>query len=129
MNEVKVSQSLANAVTGSASSTVSGGRRTEVAEAGKTLPPQKDSTADIKDASAAVDGEAIDQAVTVLNNFVQNEQRDLLFSVDDGSGDMVVKVVDRHSGELVRQIPSQVVLDLAEKARLNEPLQLINMHG
>lgn len=129
MNEVRLSPSVASTVTGTASSAGSGDRRKEVADAGKVLPPQPAKVEEAKIAEAAVADEAVSQAVAELNNFVQNEQRDLLFSVDDGSGDMVVRVVDRESGELIRQIPNQVVLDLAERARMNEPLQLINMHG
>ncbi|MEE3516474.1 flagellar protein FlaG, partial [Pseudomonas aeruginosa] len=39
-------------------------------------------------------------------------------SIDDSSGQVVVKVIDGDSGEVVRQIPSEEVLKLA--ARLDD---------
>jgi flagellar protein FlaG len=52
-------------------------------------------------------------AVSKLNDFVQNIQRDLQFSIDEKSGEMVVKVVDTHSQKVIRQIPSEDALKLA----------------
>lgn len=73
--------------------------------------------------------ENIDQAVTQMNEYFQNEQRDLQFSIDDGTGSTVVKVLDRQSGETIRQIPNEVFLTLAEQALKEEPLRLINTYG
>lgn len=55
----------------------------------------------------------LDQAVDKLNDFVQNLQRDLQFSVDEKSGEMVVKVIDTTSQKVIRQIPSEDALKLA----------------
>jgi flagellar protein FlaG len=55
----------------------------------------------------------LDQAVIKLNDFVQNLQRDLQFSVDEKSGEMVVKVIDTTSQKVIRQIPSEDALKLA----------------
>jgi flagellar protein FlaG len=55
----------------------------------------------------------LDQAVDKLNDFVQNLQRDLQFSVDEKSGEMVVKVIDTASQKIIRQIPSEDALKLA----------------
>jgi flagellar protein FlaG len=41
---------------------------------------------------------------------MQNLNRSLQFSVDDESGDTVIKVVDSETEELVRQIPSEEIL-------------------
>ncbi len=54
-------------------------------------------------------------AVTDLQSRMQNVQRDLNFSVDDSTGEVVVKVIDGESGKVVRQIPSEEVLKLAEQ--------------
>jgi flagellar protein FlaG len=54
---------------------------------------------------------------------VQSIQRDLSFSVDDSTGDVVVKVVDGDSGKVVRQIPSEEILRLTE--RLDEMRSLM----
>jgi flagellar protein FlaG len=57
----------------------------------------------------------LDNALADLQSRVQNVQRDLDFSVDDSTGDVVVKVVDRESGKVVRQFPSEEVLKLTEQ--------------
>ena len=53
------------------------------------------------------------QAVSQLNDFVQNMQRDLQFSIDKESGTMVVKVIDAKSEKVIRQMPSEETLRLA----------------
>ncbi len=57
-------------------------------------------------------------AVSDIQSFVQSVKRNLNFSIDDSSGQVVVKVIDGDSGEVVRQIPSEEVLKLA--ARLDD---------
>lgn len=59
-------------------------------------------------------GEPIEEAVTSIQNFVQTIRRDLNFSLDDSSGRVVVKVTDSASGEVIRQLPSEEALRLAE---------------
>ena len=54
---------------------------------------------------------------------VQSIQRDLNFSVDDSTGDVVVQVIDGDSGKVVRQIPSEEILRLTE--RLDEMRSLL----
>jgi uncharacterized FlaG/YvyC family protein len=48
---------------------------------------------------------------------------DLNFSVHEGSGQLLVKVIDAATGEVIREIPPSEILDLA--ARLNEMIGLI----
>lgn len=77
-------------------------------------------------AAAVVDEEGstpIEEAVTSIQNFVQNIRRDLNFSLDDSSGRVVVKVTDSVSGEVIRQLPSEEALRLAE--RLDEARSLL----
>jgi len=52
-------------------------------------------------------------AVDKLNSEVQNLNRDLEFSLDKDSGELVVKVVDAKTRELISQIPRQEALQLA----------------
>lgn len=69
-------------------------------------------------AAAKPDEEArgeLNEAVTELQSRLQNVQRDLNFSVDDSTGEVVVKVIDGESGKVVRQIPSEEVLKLAQQ--------------
>lgn len=48
---------------------------------------------------------------------------DLQFSVHEGSGQLLVKVMDAATGELIREIPPSELLDLA--AKLDEMIGLI----
>jgi flagellar protein FlaG len=59
--------------------------------------------------------EGLDSAVASISSFVQGVQRSLDFSVDDTSGEVVVKVTDRESGEVIRQLPSEEALRLSEQ--------------
>lgn len=61
--------------------------------------------------------DAIESAVTQINEFVQTSSRQLNFSIDDGSNKQVVKVTDSESGEIIRQIPSEEVLKLSERLK------------
>ena len=71
--------------------------------------------------------EELNQAVSQLNDFVQNVQRDLQFEVDNEMGQTIVKVVDQSTQEVIRQIPDEVALRLAEKFQQDEPLTLFNI--
>ncbi|PRA55787.1 MULTISPECIES: flagellar protein FlaG [Pseudomonas] len=57
---------------------------------------------------------ALEKAVTDIREFVQASQRNLDFSIDDTTGQVVVKVIATDSGEVIRQIPSETALKLAQ---------------
>lgn len=57
---------------------------------------------------------ALEKAVTDIREFVQASQRNLDFSIDDSTGRVVVKVIATDSGEVIRQIPSETALKLAQ---------------
>ena len=67
-------------------------------------------TADSRPARQAGLGEAVAR----LQDHVQTLHRELHFRVDEATGQTVVRVVDTDTGELVRQMPSQDVLDLLQ---------------
>ncbi|AHI29153.1 flagellar protein FlaG [Marinobacter similis] len=69
----------------------------------------------------------LNDAVSQLNDFVQNVQRDLQFEVDNEMGQTIVKVVDQSTQEVIRQIPDEVAMRLAEKLQQDEPLTLFNI--
>lgn len=58
--------------------------------------------------------EPVEDAVIAIQSFVQSIRRDLNFTLDDSSGRVVVKVTDGASGEVIRQLPSEEALRLAE---------------
>ena len=72
---------------------------------GKVLPPE------VKEKE--ISSEDLKQAVTELNQHIQNIERDLFFSVDDSSGRTIVKVVNSETEEVIRQIPSEEVLRIS----------------
>ena len=67
----------------------------------------------VDEAKVAKESDDLKQAVNQLNDFVQNVQRDLQFSIDKESGAMVVKVIDAKSEKVIRQIPTEETLRLA----------------
>ncbi|WP_339513079.1 flagellar protein FlaG [Pseudomonas sp. RL_15y_Pfl2_60] len=58
--------------------------------------------------------QAVEQAASSIQGYMQSIRRDLNFAVDDSSGRVVVKVTDSASGDVIRQIPSEDALKLAE---------------
>lgn len=58
--------------------------------------------------------QSVEQAASSIQGYVQSIRRDLNFAVDDSSGRVVVKVTDSLSGDVIRQIPSEDALRLAE---------------
>ncbi|MHC8386147.1 flagellar protein FlaG [Pseudomonas sp. LB3P14] len=62
-------------------------------------------------------------AVQEIEKFVQSIKRNLEFSIDEASGKVVVKVIASDSGEVVRQIPNEEVLKLANS--LNDASSLL----
>lgn len=64
-------------------------------------------------ATAAVpDQEQVKQAVEHLNKIVQSMTSDVEFSVDESTGINVVKVMDKETNEVIRQMPSEEILAL-----------------
>lgn len=59
--------------------------------------------------------EQLKAAVSKLNDYVQNLSRTLSFSIEETSGRTVIKVYDTETEELIRQIPSEETLKLAEQ--------------
>ncbi|MAD17382.1 MAG: flagellar biosynthesis protein FlaG [Alteromonadaceae bacterium] len=57
----------------------------------------------------------LDEALSEVNEFVQTRNKQLNFSVDEDSGKQVVKVTDSESGDVIRQIPTEEVLNLSRR--------------
>ncbi|MBI3230393.1 MAG: flagellar protein FlaG, partial [Burkholderiales bacterium] len=58
--------------------------------------------------------EKVTQAVQNINKSLQAMSRDLEFSVDSDSNRTIVKVVDRKTKEVIRQIPSHEALEISK---------------
>ncbi|MFK3816876.1 flagellar protein FlaG [Pseudomonas sp. NPDC089407] len=73
--------------------------------------------ASTQDDAPAYSADALNQAVEGLRSLAQASHRNLDFSIDEGSGQTVVKVVASDTGEVIRQIPSEVALKLAQNLK------------
>ncbi|MBQ0762852.1 flagellar protein FlaG [Marinobacter psychrophilus] len=71
--------------------------------------------------------EKLTSAVSKLNDYVQSVQRDLQFEVDSELGQVIVKVVDQKTQQVIRQMPDELALRLAEKLQQDEPLTFFNI--
>lgn len=56
----------------------------------------------------------LEDAVAKLTDFVSSIRSEISFSVDEASGTRVVKVLDSQSREVIRQIPSEEAIQLAQ---------------
>ncbi len=70
-----------------------------------------------------IDPKKLDDAVRDLNEHIQVVQRELHFSVDEDTGQTVIKVTDLATNEVIRQIPNEEALNFARK--LNEGVELV----
>jgi flagellar protein FlaG len=98
--------------------------------AGKVAQPQALSLADQAAQAKEVkesQKEKLSTAVSQLNSYVQHVQRDLQFEVDSELGQVVVKVVDQKTQQVIRQMPDELALRLAEKLQQDEPLTFFNI--
>ena len=59
--------------------------------------------------------ERVVEAIKNIQEFVDAAQRGLQFSIDEESGRIVVKVIARQTGEVLRQLPSEEALELARR--------------
>ena len=57
--------------------------------------------------------ERLDEIAKTLNVEMQDRSRDLQFSVDEVTNRFMVTVLDKESGNVVRQIPSDAILKVA----------------
>jgi flagellar protein FlaG len=56
----------------------------------------------------------LQEAIQAMQRVVQPKASALQFSVDSASGTTVVKIVDGETGDVIRQIPSEEVLQVAQ---------------
>ena len=102
---------------------------THISKEANQLNIEQLNTAKKNSEQASSDQPDIEQAVTEINEYVQSVQRDLHFSVDEDSGQTVVRVRDKESGELIRQIPEDIFLNMAQNLKDNQPIHLFDAHG
>jgi len=87
--------------------------------------PAAQAQAKVKQAPVEVKPADIQKVAQQLESFLKRVSRELEFHVDDASGRMVCSVRDAETGDLIRQIPNEEVLRLAELAQ-DQTIVLVN---
>ncbi len=87
---------------------------------GKALPPEETET--------PVEDRNLEDVARDFNQQAQLIQRDLNFSVDEDSGISVIKVLDRATQEVIRQIPGDEALRFARALKEGADLKLFNSY-
>ena len=99
----------------------------EVIEANKAVARQalsdKEQSVPSAKESSQPSNQQLDQAADNLNNYVQSLKRDLHFSVNEDSGETVIRVVDSESQKLIRTIPSEEFLSMSQQ--LNQSVGML----
>ena len=60
---------------------------------------------------------ALADIIKELNDAIPLEARQLKFTLDEAANRTVVSVIDKESGEVIRQLPSEAALELAKRLR------------
>ncbi|MBS1198574.1 MAG: flagellar protein [Proteobacteria bacterium] len=69
---------------------------------------------DDKQAKTPASLQDIEKATDQVKKFVSPVNNDIQFSIDDETGITVVKVVDKSTNEIIRQIPGDEILQIAK---------------
>lgn len=111
-----------------ASASKNAGRASSAEQASvRAEAPDRAASAEKLKQNQAEQQQKVQEAVSRLNDYVQSVQRDLQFEADAESGITVIRVVDQATKEVVRQIPDEVALSLAQKLQQDEPISLLNI--
>ena len=57
----------------------------------------------------------VEEMVEALEAFANTVQTRLNFTIDDGTEDVVVKIMDKETDEVIKQFPAEEILELREK--------------
>lgn len=71
------------------------------------------STAGLKVNSSPKSEDQVKQAVQDIQGTVDNLAHNLRFSIDEDTGKTIIKVMDIHTEEVIRQIPSEEAVEIA----------------
>ena len=91
-------------------SPVGSGPEAKIPSRSPTTPPPQETTT--KETETA-DRPAVREAVAALNEQLELEQRSIRFRIEEDTDELIVTVLDKETGEVVRQIPSEATVRLA----------------
>lgn len=75
---------------------------------------QAESKADTK-ATTQVSNEQLEAAASTMSDYAKSMNRNLDFTIDEDSGQTVIKIIDTESDEVIRQIPNEDALEMAKR--------------
>lgn len=93
------------------SPTISTTRKASVSNADMTLSSVSNLEPKVDNKSEAE--EQIKQAVQKIQGVVDNLAQSLRFSIDEETGKTIIKVMDAHTEEIIRQIPTEEAIEIA----------------
>lgn len=83
------------------------------ASAQETAAPVPESVRPAAPENPKANKEQLDQAVQAVQKFTQPLANNLQFSIDEDTGIKMVKVIDSATKEVIRQIPSEEMMEIA----------------
>jgi len=86
-------------------------RKLSIANADVVASPV--STADPRVNNSPKSEDQVKQAVQKIQGTVDNLAHNLRFSIDEDTGKTIIKVMDVHTEEVIRQIPSEEAVEIA----------------
>jgi flagellar protein FlaG len=128
LSRVNASPSVGKTLTASSSSDSGRSQNVVVVTSGNSLPASSEAAkvSTAKAADVAVLQRDVKAAVEQMNEYIQSTQRDLSFSYDPDLGETIVRVLDRSTQEVIRQIPDETFLRLAQRFDGNNTIQLFS---
>jgi flagellar protein FlaG len=87
--------------------------RAPVRSPAPAAPPPAPAAAAAQAARVALEAQQVREAAAEANRRLAEKGSDLTFEFDDVLGRMIFKLIDRQTNEVLRQIPSQELLEIA----------------
>ena len=80
----------------------------------KANVPKEETAKSLRDLHAD-SKEKLDRVAQAMENYIQSIQRDLRIRIDDKTDQVVIQVISKSEGKIIRQIPPEELLKLAAK--------------
>ncbi|AOU98480.1 hypothetical protein BI364_11410 [Acidihalobacter yilgarnensis] len=122
MNQITNDLSLLTGVQAASGSSPSAASGTGSQATQASAPESGNSTPPGTLPSGKVQPSTLNQALVQVNDYLQSQSRTLKFSIDQSTHQTIIKVIDQANGQVLRQIPPEYMVVLAQ--RLQELHQL-----
>jgi len=97
--------------------------QTNAGQAGEGLKTNTDKNRGIDINRSEIKEKEIDKAIDKLNKFLEDKKTHAEYSVHDKLNDIMIKIVDDKTGDVIQELPPKKVLDMV--ARMCELVGLI----